>query len=105
MRRPAMTKMNAAVVTSFDRPPRYQQFETPRPTNADEILVDVLAVGLHPRTRTGAAGAHYTISRTLPMIPGIDGVGRCPDGTRIYFVAADDIIGTMADKAVVDRRR
>ncbi len=100
-----MTTMNAAVVTSFDRPPRYQPFETPQPTTPDEMRVDVLAVGLHPRVRSGAAGAHYTSTGTLPMIPGIDGVGRRPDGTPIYFVADDHSAGTMADTAVVDPRR
>jgi len=39
------------------------------------------------------------------MIPGVDGVGRRPDGRRIYFAAGDDVIGSMADKAVVDLRR
>jgi NADPH:quinone reductase-like Zn-dependent oxidoreductase len=99
-----MDEMNAAVVTSFDEPPHYQRFDVPQPGTDDEIVVDVLAVGLHPRTRSGAAGAHYTSSRTLPMIPGIDGVGRRPDGKRIYFVASDDVIGTMAEKAVADLR-
>jgi len=99
-----MANMNAAVVTSFEQPPHYQQFEVPQPT-AGEQLVDVLAVGLHPRVRSGAAGAHYTSAGTLPMIPGIDGVGRRPDGNRIYFVADDDVLGTMADKALVDERR
>jgi len=100
-----MAQMNAAVVTSFSEPPHYQQREVPQPTTPDEMIVDVLAVGLHPRTRTDAAGAHYTSTGTLPMVPGIDGVGRRPDGKRIYFVAGDDVIGTMADKAVVDGRR
>jgi NADPH:quinone reductase-like Zn-dependent oxidoreductase len=100
-----MDEMNAAVVTSFDEPPHYQRFDVPQPGTDDEIVVDVLAVGLHPRTRSGAAGAHYTSSRTLPMIPGIDGVGRRPDGKRIYFVASDDVIGTMAENAVADVRR
>jgi len=100
-----MAKMNAAVVTSFEQPPHYQQFDVPRPSATDHVVVDVLAVGLHPRVRTGAAGAHYTSTGTLPMIPGIDGVGRRPDGRRIYFVADDDVIGTMADKTLVDRRR
>jgi len=36
------------------------------------------------------------------MIPGIDAVRQHPDGKRIYFVADDDGLGTMADKA---RRR
>jgi NADPH:quinone reductase-like Zn-dependent oxidoreductase len=100
-----MTTMHAAVVTSFDEPPHYQQFETPKPVGDDETLVDVLAVGLHPRVRSGAASAHYTSTGKLPMIPGIDGVGRRPDGTKIYFVADDHRLGTMADKAVVDVRR
>jgi NADPH:quinone reductase-like Zn-dependent oxidoreductase len=100
-----MTHMHAAVVTSFDEPPHYQQLETPQPAGDDETLVDVLAVGLHPRVRTGAAGAHYTSTGKLPMIPGIDAVGRRPDGTRIYFVADDHAAGTMADKALVDVRR
>jgi AAA domain, putative AbiEii toxin, Type IV TA system len=100
-----MARMNAAVVTSFGEPPHYQPFEVPQPNGTDEFIVDVLAVGLHPRVRSGAAGAHYTSSGTLPMIPGIDAVGQRPDGTRIYFVAADDVIGTMADKALAGARR
>ena len=100
-----MAKMNAVVVTSFEQAPHYQQFDVPQPSTGEEILVDVLAVGLHPRVRTGAAGGHYTSTGMLPMIPGIDGVGRRPDGRRVYFVAADDVIGTMADKALVDPRR
>ncbi len=97
--------MHAAVVTSFDEPPHYLEFEEPLPASDDEILVDVLAVGLHPRVRSGARGAHYSNTGTLPMIPGIDGVGRRADGRLIYFVSDDDVIGTMADKAVVDTRR
>jgi NADPH:quinone reductase-like Zn-dependent oxidoreductase len=100
-----MAKMHAAVVTSFAEPPHYQQFEVPQPASGDEVLVDVLAVGLHPRVRTGAAGAHYTSTGALPMIPGTDGIGRLPDGRRIYFVADDDTLGTMADKAVANTGR
>jgi NADPH:quinone reductase-like Zn-dependent oxidoreductase len=97
--------MNAAVVTSFSDPPRYQQFDVPRTTSDHHALVDVLAVGLHPRVRTGAAGAHYTSTGQLPMIPGFDGVGRREDGSLVYFLADDDVAGTMADKAVADVRR
>lgn len=100
-----MAKMNAAVITSFSEPPHYQQFEIPTPADAEETLVDVFAVGLHPRVRTSARGAHYTSTGTLPMIPGIDGVGRRPDGKLVYFVASDDVIGTMAERALVDVRR
>jgi NADPH:quinone reductase-like Zn-dependent oxidoreductase len=100
-----MANMNAAVVGSFDQPPQYRQFEVPQPTAGEELLVDVLAVGLHPRVRSGAAGVHYTSTGSLPMIPGIDGVARRPDGKLIYFVADDAVSGTLADKALADKRR
>jgi NADPH:quinone reductase-like Zn-dependent oxidoreductase len=100
-----MDQMNAAVVTSFDAPPHFATFDVPRPQHAEQMLVDVLAVGLHPRVRSGASGQHYTSTGTLPMIPGVDAVGRRADGRLLYFVSDDDVIGTMAEKAVVDRRR
>jgi NADPH:quinone reductase-like Zn-dependent oxidoreductase len=97
--------MHAALVRAFDHPPRYETYEIPEPAGRDEVLVDVLAVGLHPRVRTGAAGRHYTSTGVLPMIPGIDGVGQLPDGQSVYFVVPDDSWGSMADKAFVDVRR
>ena len=98
-------RMHAAVVRSFDHPPRYQTYDTPEPAGPHETLADVLAVAIHPRVRTGASGRHYTSTGTLPMIPGIDGVGQMPDGQRVYFVSPDDTWGSMAERAVVDRRR
>ncbi|MDN3356221.1 zinc-binding alcohol dehydrogenase family protein [Actinomadura sp. DC4] len=97
--------MHAAVVHSFDSPPRFDSFPTPSASGEHEILVDVLAAGLHPRVRSAADGSHYTSEGTLPLIPGVDAVGRTPEGELIYFVAPDDALGTMAEHAVVDRRR
>ena len=95
----------AAVVDSFDRPPHYESFELPAPAGPDQVEVEVLAAGLHPRVRTDAAGRHYTSTGRLPMVPGIDGVGRLPDGRVVYFVADDDLPGSMAQRAVIDTRR
>ncbi|MBT2225325.1 zinc-binding alcohol dehydrogenase family protein [Nonomuraea sp. NEAU-A123] len=97
--------MHAAVVRSFDTPPRFDTFPTPTASGEHEILVDVLAAGLHPRVRSAADGSHYTSDGTLPMIPGVDAVGRTPEGELLYFVAPDTALGTMAEQAVVDRRR
>ncbi len=96
--------MHAAVVHAFDRPPRYEEVPTPEP-GPDEWWLEVLAAGLHPRVRSGAANLHYTSGGDLPMIPGVDGVGRRPDGGLVYFVVADSARGSMADVAVVDPRR
>jgi NADPH:quinone reductase-like Zn-dependent oxidoreductase len=97
--------MHAAVVTSFDAPPRYVEFPTPVPNGEDEILVDVLAAGLHPRVRSQADGSHYTSTDQLPLVPGIDGVGRGADGVLRYFILPDTAMGAMAEQTVIDRRR
>ena len=97
--------MHAAVVRSFDAPPRYEAFRTPQPSGEHEIAVDVLAAGLHPRARSGASGSHYTSTDALPLIPGIDGVGRTEQGQLLYFVALDGGLGTMAERTVIDSRR
>jgi NADPH:quinone reductase-like Zn-dependent oxidoreductase len=101
--------MHAAVVRAFDAPPRYDTFPTPTVSSTvsgeRELLVDVLAAGLHPRVRSAANGTHYTSDGTLPMVPGIDAVGRTRQGELVYFVADDGDPGTMAEQAVVDRRR
>ena len=97
--------MRAAVVSSFDHPPRYGTIPTPEPTGEHENLVDVLASGLHPRVRSAANGTHYTSTDELPLIPGIDGVGRTPTGELLYFVLPETSLGAMAEHTLVDRRR
>jgi NADPH:quinone reductase-like Zn-dependent oxidoreductase len=97
--------MNAAVVRSFDAPPRYEAFDAPEPHCEQELAIEVLASGLHPRVRSGASGSHYTSTAALPLIPGIDGVGRSSDGRLLYFVAFDSAFGTFAERTVIDRRR
>ena len=97
--------MFAAVVTSFGSPPRYQQHPTPQPRSDAEVLVDVIASGLHPRVRSQADGSHYTSTDELPLVPGIDGVGRTPDGRLRYFVLPDTTMGAMAEHTLIDPRR
>ena len=97
--------IHAAVVDAFDQPPRYRVFDLPAPEGDDQALVDVLAVGLHPRVRTGASGRHYTSTGKLPMVPGVDGVGRRADGRAVYFVSDDELTGPMASRTVIDPRR
>jgi NADPH:quinone reductase-like Zn-dependent oxidoreductase len=96
--------MHAAVVTEFGAPPRYQHFAAPVAHDGEEI-VDVLASGLHPRVRSQAAGTHYTSTDELPLIPGIDGVGRRADGSMVYFLLPDTTYGAMAEQTVIDPRR
>jgi NADPH:quinone reductase-like Zn-dependent oxidoreductase len=97
--------MHAALVTSFGAPPRYAVIDQPAATGPDEVVVDVLAAALHPRVRSGATGVHYASSTELPLVPGIDGVGRLAGGERVYFLALDSVHGTMAERTIVRRQR
>jgi NADPH:quinone reductase-like Zn-dependent oxidoreductase len=97
--------MRAAVVDSFRTPPTCQEIAAPVPGGPDEVLVEVIAVGLHPRVRSQADGSHYTSSGELPLVPGIDGVGRTADGVLRYFVLHDTTMGAMAEQTVIDVRR
>ena len=97
--------MKAAIVTTFGEPPVYADAPEPVAASGDEAVVEVLAAALSPRVRSQAAGTHYTSGEDLPLIPGIDGVGRLPDGKLVYFLLPDTNRGAMAERTVVDLRR
>lgn len=93
--------MKAAVVESFDKPPRYRDFDTLEP-RADEVRVSVAAAALSQLVRAQAAGKHYT-SAEPPFVPGADGVGYLDDGRRVYFAFPRMPVGAMAEQTVVRR--
>lgn len=97
--------MKAALVTSFGSAPSFSGHPDPAPSGEGEMVVDVLAAGLHPRVRSQADGSHYTSTGALPLVPGIDGVGRGSDGLLRYFVLPDTQLGSMAQRTLIDVRR
>ncbi|MFZ0961700.1 MAG: zinc-binding alcohol dehydrogenase family protein [Terriglobia bacterium] len=90
--------MNAAVVSAFDAPPRYATFAEPVAAKGERI-VTVTAAGFHPIVKALAKGTHYGSTGELPFIPGVDGVGRLEDGTRVYFGMSRKPFGTFAERA------
>lgn len=94
--------MQAAVIESLDRPPRYASFREPA-IEEDELLVQVRAAGLHPIVKALARGSHYASGGELPAVAGIDGVGDLKDGTRVYFGSMRRPWGTMAEWAPAPR--
>ncbi|MFZ0595207.1 MAG: zinc-binding alcohol dehydrogenase family protein [Bryobacteraceae bacterium] len=94
--------MNAAVIHTLGEPPRFEQFSEPVPIE-NEVLVHVLAAGLHPVVKALASGSHYGSTAGVPFIPGVDGVGRLDDGSRVYFGMVRRPYGTMAERAVAPR--
>lgn len=95
--------MHAAVVTDFTRPPRYAEFAEPTGRPGTEV-VEVEASAVHRIVRSVAAGAHYSIDGVLPLVPGVDGVARLADGTRIYTGGTEEPFGMLAERAAVPER-
>ena len=94
--------MKAALVNAYDAPPIYTDFDTPTAGEGEQV-VTVAAAGLHQIVKGIANGSHYMSSGELPFIPGVDGVGRLADGTRIYFGGARFPYGTMCEQTVIGK--
>lgn len=92
--------MKAAVVSDYSRPPRYVDFPEP-PETENYVPVSMEAAAVHQIVRSLAAGNHYGTGDSLPFVPGVDGVGILPDGTRAYVGGSPDPHGTLAERTIV----
>jgi NADPH:quinone reductase-like Zn-dependent oxidoreductase len=96
-------KMKAAVIYQKGEMPQYTELPEPVVKNDGEILISVKAAALKHFDKERASGKHYATADSNPngTVPGGDGVGLLPDGTRV-FVFAD---GMIAEKAVIEKSR
>ena len=91
--------MKAAIVESFEKPPRYATFREPV-AGAGEVLVKVRAAALSNLVKGQASGRHYSSGSELPFVPGYDGVGTLPDARRAYFFGPPAPFGAMAEWSI-----
>ncbi|NUW46682.1 quinone oxidoreductase family protein [Nonomuraea rhodomycinica] len=96
--------MRAAVIPASDAPPVCRDHPDPAPRHG-ELLVEVLAAGLHHLTRAKANGSHYSSGGGYPLVPGVDGVVRDEEGNLRYVVMDDTPLGTFAERTLIDPRR
>jgi NADPH:quinone reductase-like Zn-dependent oxidoreductase len=97
-----MHLMNAAVLHSLGKPPRFEEFPEPIPGEG-EVIVHVRAASLKPVDKQMASGSHYASLRELPVVCGIDGVGSLDDGTRVFFGGPRRPYGAMAERTILRR--
>ncbi|PRT56380.1 putative NADPH-dependent quinone reductase tdiC [Wickerhamiella sorbophila] len=91
--------MRAAVVETLGKPPVYGTFQEPQALENEEV-VEVLTAGIKQLERSAVAGVHYSSPKKLPIVPGIDGVGRTKDGKRVFFASFRRPYGAMAERSV-----
>jgi NADPH2:quinone reductase len=94
--------MNAAVLRQFGETPRCESFAEPV-TNEGEVIVHVAAAALNPSTKLLASGQHYASPKTLPVVCGVEGLGRLDDGTRIFFGVRRPPNGSLSQRTAVPR--
>ncbi|KZL81743.1 quinone oxidoreductase [Colletotrichum incanum] len=93
--------MRAALIKAWGFPPVYTTVSDLPSPSSTQICLRVLAVGVHRLVLSRASGKHYT-SKTLPHLPGVDGVGEDPTtGQRYYFSAFDT--GSFAEFVNIER--
>ncbi len=93
--------MKAAVVHEWGQAPVYADVAEPIGRDGAAIAT-VEASALTNLTRGLVSGNHYASREVgLPAIPGVDGVARLDDGTRVYTGALRPY-GMMAERTLVD---
>ena len=89
--------MRAAVMSELGRTPEL----TDRAEPSGEAIYDVSAVSLNPIDINIGAGRYFGGHPEFPYVPGCEGVGRAPDGTRVYLFG--DGLGVSRDGLLAER--
>ena len=92
--------MKAIQITEFGGPEKMSLIDIAEPVPADgEVLLDVLSIGIN-YADTHQVENSYLSAQTLPLIPGIEVVGRTPDGSRVLALVSS---GGYAQKATAHK--
>lgn len=87
--------MRAALITAHGAPPELGRRGDPSP-QAGEVLVEVAATPLTPLDLLCATGTSYFGPRTLPYVPGVQGVGVARTGplkgSRVWFASSAGMV-------------
>jgi NADPH:quinone reductase-like Zn-dependent oxidoreductase len=91
--------MRAAVLRSYDEPPRPDEWDEEPVAGGGNLVVDVRLAGLNPIDVTTASGV-LPRKPPLPSIVGYEAVGTV-GGRRVYFDAPVPPFGSIAERALV----
>ena len=95
-----MTMMKAIQITEFGGPEKMALIDIADPVaGVGEVLLDVLRIGIN-YADTHQVENSYLSAQTLPLIPGIEVVGRTPDGQRVLALVSS---GGYAQKATANK--
>ena len=80
--------MKAIQITEFGGPEVMRYLDLPDPTPAgSQVVLDVTAIGIN-YADTHQTENSYLSQQKLPLIPGMEVVGKMPDGSRVLALAS-----------------
>jgi NADPH2:quinone reductase len=91
--------MKAALLRELGGPPVYADFDEPV-AGEGQVVVEMAAAAIHHVDLARASGTFYLGPPPLPSVLGSDGVGRLPDGRRVFVDSAVVPFGTWAQRAL-----
>lgn len=92
-----MNTLLAAVLDDYGQIPQPGQLPVPV-AGEGQALLQMEAASIKQLDKLKAAGKHYTRYPQFPVAVGVDGVGRLPDGQRVYAMG---VTGMLAQQALV----
>lgn len=93
--------MKAIQITEFGGPEVMKYVDLPEPTpSGSQVLLDVTAIGIN-YADTHQTENSYLSQQSLPLIPGMEVVGKLPDGSRVLALANT---GGYCQKTLVNPR-
>ncbi len=93
--------MKAIQITEFGGPEVMKYLDLPEPTPVgSQVVLDVTAIGIN-YADTHQTENSYLSQQTLPLIPGMEVVGKMPDGSRVLALAST---GGYCQKTLVNPR-
>jgi NADPH2:quinone reductase len=91
--------MKAIYITEFGGPEVMKYLDLPEPVPAgSQVVLDVTAIGIN-YADTHQTENSYLSTQKLPLIPGMEVVGKMPDGSRVLALAAS---GGYCQKTLVN---
>jgi NADPH2:quinone reductase len=91
--------MKAIYITEFGGPEVMKYVDLPEPVPAgSQVLLEVSAIGIN-YADTHQTENSYLSTQKLPLIPGMEVVGKMPDGSRVLALAAS---GGYCQKTLVN---
>ena len=96
--------MRAALISEYGQVPEIAEARLPEAGNG-QVPVEVELAGLNPVDIAIASGKVDAGAPERPYTPGLAGIGRTPDGRRVWFDLPALPVGSFSERCVIDPAR